>query len=107
AAGYGALVPDPEGILDLPPGFTYAIVDQRGDLMDDGYRVPGRPDAMGAFAGPGGAVILMRNHENSPGDLQNGPYGPGQEPPPEAYDPLAMGGVTRVVLDGQSYARLS
>src|SRR5690606_32025577 len=64
AAGpYGALVPDPEGILDLPAGFTYRILERQNDPMDDGYRVPGRPDGMGAFPGPDGTVILLRNHE--------------------------------------------
>ncbi|MCA9657733.1 MAG: DUF839 domain-containing protein, partial [Myxococcales bacterium] len=107
AAGFGALVPDPDGILDLPEGFSYKVLEAKGDAMDDGYLVPGRPDAMGAFAGPGGTVILMRNHENSPGDLANGPYDVGQLPPPEAYDPLAMGGVSRVVVDGETFARVS
>ena len=107
AAGFGPLVADPAGILDLPAGFSYAIVDKRGAPMDDGYRVPGRPDAMGAFPGPDGTVILMRNHEVSALEGINGPYMPGQEPPPEAYDPAGMGGVTRVVLDGRSFARIS
>ncbi|MEZ4428974.1 MAG: hypothetical protein R3A51_14950 [Nannocystaceae bacterium] len=42
AAGpFGALVPDPNKILDLPPGFSYAILETAGEDMDDGYRVPG------------------------------------------------------------------
>ena len=38
AAGPAGLVPDPDGILDLPPGFTYRILETGGDPMDDGYR---------------------------------------------------------------------
>ncbi|HVI02057.1 MAG TPA: alkaline phosphatase PhoX, partial [Enhygromyxa sp.] len=104
---WGELVPDPEGILDLPAGFSYAILDQRGDDMTDGYRVPGRPDGMACFAGPDNTLILLRNHENSVGDIANGPYKLGQLPPAQAYEAAAMGGVTRVVLDGSSYERIS
>ncbi|MCY0992159.1 DUF839 domain-containing protein [Nannocystis sp. ILAH1] len=100
-ADYGALVPDPEGLLDLPAGFSYTIVSQTGDAMTDGYRVPGAPDAMGAFAGPNDTIVLMRNHELSP-EASDSPYGPGQDPPPEAYDLDAVGGVTRTVLDGDT-----
>ena len=48
--GFGPLQPDPNGILDLPAGFAYRVLDRGGDAMDDGYRVPGRPDGMAAFA---------------------------------------------------------
>ncbi|MEZ4380100.1 MAG: DUF839 domain-containing protein [Nannocystaceae bacterium] len=103
AAVYGALVPDPDGILDLPAGFSYRIVDQFGEAMDDGYVVPSLPDGMATFAGPEGTVILMRNHELLVGD---GPYEPGSAPP-EAFDPVGMGCVTRVVFDATTYERLS
>jgi MYXO-CTERM domain-containing protein len=107
ARDYGELVPDPEGILDLPPGFSYTILEEAGATMDDGYRVPGRPDGMACFAGPMGTLILMRNHENNANDPDNGPYMLGQTPPPEAYEPAAAGGVTRVVLDAQTFERVS
>ena len=103
AGAFGPLVPDPDGIFDLPAGFRYRILDQFGDPMDDGYVVPAKPDGMATFPGPDGTVILMRNHELLFGD---GPYPPG-EPPPEAYDPLGMGCVTRVVLDARDFARIS
>jgi secreted PhoX family phosphatase len=93
-----ALVADPQRILDLPPGFSYRIVSRRGERMSDGYRVPGNPDAMGVFATATG-LVLMRNHEIPPGDRDSGPYPPGTPAPPEAYDPDAYGGVTRVLLD--------
>jgi uncharacterized protein len=61
---YGALVPDPNGLLDLPPGFSYRIISSLGDRMDDGDTVPDRADGMGCFSGrTRGSVILVRNHE--------------------------------------------
>ncbi|MCH2137828.1 MAG: PhoX family protein [Phycisphaerales bacterium] len=61
--GYGPLVPDPAGKLDLPAGFTYRTLSLAGTPMDDGLLVPGRHDGMAAFPGPMGTTILMRNHE--------------------------------------------
>lgn len=105
AADLGPLVPDPDGILDLPQGFTYRILEQVGDEMSDGYRVPGFPDGMACFPGPGGTLILMRNHELDFGD---GPTAwRGDNAPDEAYDPGAPGGVTRVVLDAETRQRVS
>ncbi len=104
---WGELIPDPDGVLDLPEGFSYQILETAGDDMSDGYRVPGRPDGMACFAGPDNTMILMRNHENSVNDLLNGPYKLGQIPPLEAYEPAAMGGVTRLVVDATTYERVS
>ena len=104
---WGELVEDPDGVLDLPEGFSYAILEQQYDPMDDGYRVPGYPDGMACFQGPDNTLILMRNHECNNNDWGNGPYSNNQEPPPEAYRSSAMGGVTRVVLDGSTYERIS
>jgi secreted PhoX family phosphatase len=105
ARGFGELIPDPDGILDLPEGFTYRILEQSGDDMDDGYRVPGAPDGMACFSGPNNTLILMRNHEE--GIDGEGPYQAGQSPADEAYDPEAMGGVTRLVIDATTYERIS
>jgi secreted PhoX family phosphatase len=104
AAPYGALVSDPNGILDLPPGFSYKILDQRGETMTDGYRVPGNPDGMGSFPGPNNTVILLRNHELT---TSSGPFGPGQSSPPQSYDSSSVGGVTRVVVDGTTFDKIS
>lgn len=68
SAGYGALVPDPAGLLDLPEGFSYRVISSLGDPMDDGEPVPDRADGMGAFGGEGGRVILVRNHELTAGE---------------------------------------
>lgn len=104
------LRPDPTGILDLPEGFSYRILERRGDPMDDGFRVPGQPDGMGCFAGPAGSntLVLMRNHELEPGQDALGPYTGGQRPS-LAYRPedLSPGGVTRVVVEASTFTRLS
>ena len=36
AAPLGDLVLDPDGILDLPPGFSYRVLQRAGDTMTDG-----------------------------------------------------------------------
>jgi secreted PhoX family phosphatase len=64
-------------------------------VLDDGTALPGRHDGMGAFPGPDGHTILVRNHEvNGPG----APFGPGAP-----YDTAARGGTTttEVTSDGQ------
>jgi secreted PhoX family phosphatase len=107
AGSFGALIPDPDGIFDLPAGFSYRVIDRRGDAMSDGYRTPGRPDGMACFAGPGGTLILLRNHELSPTDGLIGPYNLGQNAPAQAYDPGQLGGVTRVVVNGATLDKVS
>ena len=79
AAGYGPLLPDPLGILNLPKGFTYEIISRKGQTMDDGLLVPGASDGMAAFAGKNGRVIVVRNHENSPERYENGAFGASNE----------------------------
>lgn len=75
---YGALVPDPDGLLDLPPGFAYRVISRLGDAMDDGDTVPDRADGMGCFAGrTPGSVILVRNHELHIRHASTSGYGPG------------------------------
>lgn len=76
-SGYGALLTDPEGILDLPCGFSYKIISRMGQTMDDGLLVPGAPDGMAAFEGPFGFTVLIRNHELEPDNT--GPWGEKRE----------------------------
>ncbi|WP_018473326.1 alkaline phosphatase PhoX [Echinicola pacifica] len=78
-AGYGPLMPDPEGILNLPKGFNYKVISRQGDLMTDGLLTPGSPDGMGTFAGKDGRVIIVRNHEISPDDMEKGAFGRSNE----------------------------
>src|SRR5688572_4008725 len=72
------LAPDPKRLFDLPEGFSYTLISKVGQRMDDGLPTPGRFDGMGAFAGPGGRTILVRNHEFWPHN-GNGPFGPSNE----------------------------
>ncbi len=74
-AGFGKLLADPNGILDLPAGFSYTIVASRGEEMDDGLLVPGLADGMAAFPGENGGVILVCNHEIHPYELRESPFG--------------------------------
>jgi uncharacterized protein len=90
-----ALVPIPDGRdgavrLHLPRGFHYRSFHDTETpvVLDDGTRLPGRHDGMGAFPGPDGSVVLVRNHEvNNP----VGAFGPGAP-----YDPAAGGGTTTI-----------
>jgi secreted PhoX family phosphatase len=101
---FGALRPDPSGILDLLEGFSYRILERSGAPMSDGHPVPARPDGMACFAGEDGTLILMRNHE-LPGGLRGRLAGLPSSP--LAYDGSAAGGVTRLVLDARTLARRS
>lgn len=77
--------------LWLPEGFEYrSFHDTEAPVfLDDGTRLPGRHDGMGAFPGPNGNVVLVRNHEiNNPG----APFGDASQ----AYDRMARGGTTTV-----------
>jgi uncharacterized protein len=101
----GPLVPDPDNRLDLPEGFSYRVLDEGGQTMTDGYRVPGNPDGMACFPGTGGTLVLLRNHELT--SSSRGPYPLAGPAPPEAYDSAVVGGVTRVVVDQTTFARVS
>lgn len=97
-AGYGPLVADPAGLLDLPKGFRHKVLSREGDLLRSGEgKVPGNHDGMGAFAGRRGRVHLVRNHENRH-DAETGvPAVAGL-----TYDPAAKGGCTALELDGRN-----
>lgn len=74
ARSYGPLEPDPAGLLDLPPGFSYRVISQLGEAMDDGLRVPDHADGMGAFRVDADRVALVRNHELEPKHAATGPF---------------------------------
>jgi secreted PhoX family phosphatase len=66
--GFGPLVRDPAGLLDLPAGFAYTVLSRAGEPLTAGTgTVPGRPDGTAAFAGPRGGVHLVTNHEQGIG----------------------------------------
>ena len=110
--GYGPLLPDPKGILDLPGGFSYRIISKAGDVMTDGLLVPGMPDGMAAFKGSRGRTVLVRNHENAPEPASVGAFGGKYERlskvRPEAFYDFGngrlpgLGGTTTLVYDTQS-----
>ena len=105
--GYGPLVADPAGTLDLPAGFSYTEFSRVGGEMADGFLIPGRHDGMAAFPGPGGTTILVRNHENEPQHLEYSPFGRDgarRLPADRLFDPghgrsPSLGGTTTVVYD--------
>ena len=81
SSGYGPLVADPRRLLDLPAGFTYAIIGRAGTPMDDGLLLPGKPDGMAAFRVHGGGqslCVIVRNHELDPNSWNESPFGPDQ-----------------------------
>lgn len=88
--GFGPLtavkdLADGEVRLFLPEGFEYRSFGAVGDMMSDGAKTPGKHDGMGAFKGPSGNTILIRNHEI------NGPVGAFGDVT-KAYDAAAGGG---------------
>lgn len=110
APGFGPL--QNGEILSLPEGFTARVISRAGQKMDDGMVVPGAYDGMGAFKTKDGRVILVRNHELSPGDAARGPYGAGNSMLSNAtkekvYDfgsgkQVCMGGTTTLIYNEAS-----
>ncbi|MDP3719674.1 MAG: DUF839 domain-containing protein [Acidobacteriota bacterium] len=93
--GYGPLRPvtdETTGVpmLQLPEGFRYRSFGWTGDPLDSGVRTPGGHDGMAAFPGANGTVVLIRNHELSPGIAFD---------PAIAYDAQAGGGTTNITFD--------
>jgi len=109
SVGYGPLIADPQGLIDLPAGFSYRVISKIGDTMDDGLTVPGCHDGMAAFAGPDGKTILVRNHECAMEPARMGAFGWSMEHLPgfdrsKLYDPAfgnspPLGGTTTLVFD--------
>src|SRR5688572_16832203 len=65
-AGYGELVKDPDGIVDLPPTFRYRIFSRAGEPLSSTGTVPSDHDGMAAFSGDWRGIYLVRNHELNP-----------------------------------------
>ena len=77
--------------LHLPEGFEYRSFHDTSTpiTLDDGTRLPARHDGMGAFPGPDGNILLVRNHEvNNPGPA----FGDASM----AYDAMAQSGTTTI-----------
>ncbi|RLL66230.1 alkaline phosphatase PhoX [Streptomyces sp. Z26] len=93
--GYGPLLPDPDGLLALPAGFSYRVLTRSGvTTLESGETTPSNHDGTATFAGPRGATLLVNNHELS------GPRDEWEHPVPLVdglvYDPAAPGGCTVV-----------
>ncbi|MFF4252618.1 alkaline phosphatase PhoX [Streptomyces sp. NPDC001663] len=99
--GYGPLVPDPNGLLDLPKGFHYKVLSREGDqLRSKEGTVPSNHDGMTALptrGGSAGRVHLVRNHENRPTAKYAVPTVAGL-----TYDPAGKGGCTALTLDSRN-----
>jgi uncharacterized protein len=95
ATGYGPLVEDPRGYLDLPRGFSYRILSREGEpLRSGGGTVPSRFDGQSSFPGRHRhGAILVRNHE-----CRVGVPHPVPGPASHTYDPLAPGGTTTLEI---------
>lgn len=63
---YGKLLKDPNGLIDLPEGFTYKVISYLGETMADGLLVPDSADGMGCFYLDEDRLVLVRNHELMP-----------------------------------------
>jgi uncharacterized protein len=95
SAGYGELVPDPGGLIDLPRGFEYRIISEEGTPLSSGGLVPGDHDGMAAFPGPSSnTTILVRNHEQRVGD-------PNPLVGTNPYDSAAPGGTTGILVNNE------
>jgi secreted PhoX family phosphatase len=98
AVGYGSLSPAKanntgELLLALPPDFQYTVFSRTGTIMSDGRPTPRAHDGMAAFR-VGRELRLVRNHE-----INNYVGKPDVVLDPKAYDPLAGGGTTTLVID--------
>jgi secreted PhoX family phosphatase len=108
----GPLRPDPNGLLDLPRGFTYSIVSLAGNTMSDELKVPLAHDGMAAFDGSNGRIVLVCNHELRPAQQKYGAFGTAFESLPEeikarVYDPGSgktpgTGGTTTTIYNPAS-----
>lgn len=104
AYGYGPLVADPGGILDLPQGFRYRVVSRAGDRLTSGTGVvPGAHDGMGVFGRKGKPTALVRNHEIT---SASGASATAAAAPDRVFDPKAGGGTTTLTL-GSDNQRLA
>jgi secreted PhoX family phosphatase len=94
AYGYGPLLPDPNGVLDLPEGFSYRTFSRFRTPVPGGL-IPTRHDGMATFPAEDSVVRLVRNHEAA-GDAVRVPAGP-----EFTYDPPASGGTMTVDVDDE------
>jgi len=105
--GYGPLVVDPKGLIDLPAGFSYNVLAISNavlangvavaptTLTDGGENSPSRYDGSGSFPRRGGGAVLVQNHENGTTAVFPVPHRSGI-----TYDSgAAWGGTTTLSVD--------
>lgn len=102
--GYGPLVRDPAGLLDLPQGFSYRVLSELGQRMDDGFRVPDAADGMGLVPLGANRVALIRNHELKDSAIERGPTGGDKAlidrlARLSTYDGTLPGGTSTLIVD--------
>lgn len=98
-AGYGPLISDPEGLLDLPEGFSYRLISSLGDSMTGGGTVPDKADGMGCLDLGNNELVLVRNHELIPSDESGGAIAHGFG---THNGNIVPGGTTNIVLDADT-----
>ena len=91
---YGPLVPDPDGLVDLPEGFSYRWFSREGDALAGAALVPASHDGMAAFWGGLTATWLVRNHELDAESVEEDGLPPVPHVAGSTYDPDAVGGTT-------------
>lgn len=89
--GFGPLLPDANKLLDLPKGFSYSIISEFGQQMTDGLAVADKADGMGCLPFDKDRVVLIRNHELKPTDLEKQPESIRTFRSANAYDTYANG----------------
>jgi len=110
--GFGPLYHREGQLLSLPKGFTAKVISKKGDRMSDGLFSPGNHDGMGVFKWHNNKVMLIRNHELTPGSHGAGAFGKHNELLSKVnkdyiYDigkskQLCVGGTTTMVYNEQS-----
>lgn len=98
-AVYGPLVNDPKALLSLPEGFSYRVLSSFGEAMSDGGTVPDKADGMGCFQLSRDELVLVRNHELTPGDDAGGALETGFGTQDSHVLP---GGTTHLVIDART-----
>ena len=93
-------------ILEVPAGFEYAAFHVSGMRMSDGKLCPSDHDGMACYAGPRGTLILVQNHELSPGEDDGSGFtgGTGLERAYDRFDGdggpgIGAGGCSNIIVD--------
>lgn len=96
--GYGELVKDPGGVLDLPKGFQYRILSREGEALSGGGLVPSSHDGMAALLTDRHGTWLVRNHELNAEDVAEDQLIAIPTAAAPSYDPDGAGGTTTLLV---------